>query len=149
MKTKRRKYMEFLKALFEAGALTFEQFVEAVTKAGIKLANLADGGYVDKQKLEDKVSEVKALKDQLADANKAIEAAKELDVEGIKKQADEWKIKCEKVEEDAKKKIYSMQISAIVEKEFLKCGGKESISCGLSSKRATNRRRDPVRVYRL
>lgn len=127
--------MEYLKALFEAGALTFEQFVEAVTKAGIKLANLADGGYVDKQKLEDKVAEIKAMKVQLEDANKAIEASKELDVEGIKKQAEDWKVKFEQAQEDAKKATYKMQIAAIVEKEnFSSAAAKKAFLADLLAK---------------
>lgn len=127
--------MEFLKALFEAGALTFEQFVEAVTKAGIKLANLADGGYVDKQKLEDKVAEIRAMKVQLEDANKAIEASKELDVEGIKKQADEWKQKFEQAQEDAKKATYAMQVRAVVEKEnFSSAAAKKAFLADLLAK---------------
>lgn len=49
--------MEFLKALFEAGALTWEQFSEAVTNKGYKLADLSAGNYVSKQKYEDELKQ--------------------------------------------------------------------------------------------
>jgi chromosome segregation ATPase len=45
--------MEFLKALFESGALTWEQFSQAVTQKGYKLADLATGNYVSKSKYND------------------------------------------------------------------------------------------------
>ena len=38
--------MEFLKALFENGALTWEQFSEAVNAKGYKVADLSTGNYV-------------------------------------------------------------------------------------------------------
>ena len=46
--------MDFLRSLFTA-PLSFEAFVEAVNKAGFKLADLSTGNYVDKGKY-DKVS---------------------------------------------------------------------------------------------
>ena len=37
---------EYLKSLFEGGAITFDQFVAALeSRKEVKLANLADGGY--------------------------------------------------------------------------------------------------------
>lgn len=51
--------MEFLKSLFEKaenGMLTWEQFAQAVTEAGLKVGNLTDGAYVSKQKYEDELS---------------------------------------------------------------------------------------------
>lgn len=47
--------MEFLKALFEAGALTWEQFSAAVTEKGYKIADLSTGNYVSKQKYNDDI----------------------------------------------------------------------------------------------
>lgn len=48
--------MDFLKALFESGAITWEQFSAGVTAKGFKLADLSKGDYVDKNKYEDAVS---------------------------------------------------------------------------------------------
>lgn len=40
---KGRDNMDFLKTLFEAGALTWEQFSEAAKKAGFEVVNAAGG----------------------------------------------------------------------------------------------------------
>lgn len=45
--------MEFLKRLFENGALDFEAFSKAVTDNGFKLADLSKGEYVSKLKYDD------------------------------------------------------------------------------------------------
>lgn len=50
--------MEFLKALFEAGALTWEQFSDAVKKAGFEVVNAAGGAYVPKADLDAKQQEL-------------------------------------------------------------------------------------------
>lgn len=55
---KGRDKMEFLKALFEAGALTWEQFSEAVQKAGFEVVNAAGGAYVPKADLDAKQQEL-------------------------------------------------------------------------------------------
>lgn len=48
--------MDFLKALFGDGPLTYEQFAEAVRAAKMNIVNLADGGYVSQAKFDDKVN---------------------------------------------------------------------------------------------
>lgn len=55
---KGRDKMDFLKALFEAGALTWEQFSEAVKKAGFEVVNAAGGAYVPKADLDAKQQEL-------------------------------------------------------------------------------------------
>ena len=47
--------MDFLKALFNAGALTWEQFSEAVNGKGYKIADLSTGNYVSKKKFDDEI----------------------------------------------------------------------------------------------
>lgn len=51
--------MEFLKALFSNGPLTFEQFEAAVKEQKMNIVNLADGGYVSKSKYDDTVNGLK------------------------------------------------------------------------------------------
>ena len=62
--------MDFLKALFESGALTWEEFSQAVTEKGFKLADLATGKYVSKSKYDDdlaaKDTAITDLKGQIA-----------------------------------------------------------------------------------
>ena len=52
--------MDFLKALFEQGALTWEQFSAAVTEKGYKVADLSTGNYVSKKKYEDEIATANA-----------------------------------------------------------------------------------------
>lgn len=64
---------DFIKSLFgEDGntALTYDQFTEALGKSSIKLANLAEGQYVAKNKYEDDIAKrdttISALNDTIA-----------------------------------------------------------------------------------
>ena len=51
--------MEILKELFGEKTLTYEDFVNALNeRKDVKLANLAEGRYVDKDKLDAKVREL-------------------------------------------------------------------------------------------
>ena len=51
------------------------------------------------------------LTTQLTDANKAIEGFKAMDVEGIKKAADDWKAKAEKADADRAAEIATLQFN--------------------------------------
>ena len=53
-----QKMMDKLKELFGAKALTWEDFSQAVTNAKIKLADLSEGKYVDREKFDSKVREL-------------------------------------------------------------------------------------------
>ena len=60
--------MEMLKALFGGEALTFDQFAEKVNQSSdVKLGNLADGKYVDKNKYDDISKQLEAANANLAD----------------------------------------------------------------------------------
>lgn len=61
----------------------------------VKLVDLSDGGYVSKDKYTTLQTEAGTYKTQLGEANTAIQSYKEMDIEGIKKAADEWKVKYE------------------------------------------------------
>ena len=56
--------MEFLKALFENGPLTYEQLVEKAKAAKIEAVNIAGGTYVSRDKFDDKV---RTLSGQITD----------------------------------------------------------------------------------
>lgn len=71
--------MEFLKALFESGALTFDQFAAKVKEAGFKVVNIADGSYISRNKFDDTVN---GLKTQVADLQGQI-AQRDTDLEGL------------------------------------------------------------------
>lgn len=91
---------EYLKKLFgttddgQPEALTFDQLTAKIeAESGIKLANLADGGYVSKDKLDAKITELEGVQQQLTDANATIQSYKDMDIDGIKKAASDWEEK--------------------------------------------------------
>lgn len=61
--------MDFLKALFGDGPLTFDQLAEKAKAAKMNIVNLADGGYVSQAKFDDKVNglnqQVSSLTEQI------------------------------------------------------------------------------------
>ena len=91
---------EYLKKLFGTNddgtpvALTFDQLVEKIgADKALKLVNLADGGYVSKEKFDAKETELSGLREQLTAANETIKSYTEMDVEGIKKSVADWEKK--------------------------------------------------------
>ena len=80
--------MEFLKSLFEKGALTWEQFQQAAKDAKFEVVNAAGGAYVPKAALDTKAQE-------LTTANNTIKAlraaAKAWDGKDPKKLEDDLK----------------------------------------------------------
>ena len=58
------------------------------------------------------------LKEQLAAANEQIEGFKELDVDGIKAKADEWKQKAEQAERELDERIAGIQFDYALEKQL-------------------------------
>lgn len=69
--------MEFLKSLFDNGALTWDEFSKAVTDKGFKIADLKTGDYVSKAKYDDAIStrdtSIKSLNEQIASRTNDIE----------------------------------------------------------------------------
>ena len=65
--------MDFLKALFESGALDWDTFSKAVTDKGYKLADLSQGAYVSKTKYDDdinaKTNQINDLTGQITQRN--------------------------------------------------------------------------------
>lgn len=71
----------------------------------VKIVNLSEGNYVGKDKFDAKETEIADLKQQLNDANKQIEDFKEMDIDSIKKTADDYKQKFEQAQKDSEAKI--------------------------------------------
>lgn len=59
-------------------------------------------------------ADYETVKNQLVEANKAIEGFKAMDVDGVKKAAEEWKQKAERAEKDAASKIANVEFNAIL-----------------------------------
>lgn len=62
-----------------------------------------------KTKLTTAQTELDSTKAQLAEANKAIEGFKGMDIEGVKKSADEWKTKAETAQAEAAKQVAALK----------------------------------------
>lgn len=91
---------EYLKILFgknddgTPASLTFEQLVEKLeAEKSIKIVNLEDGGYVSKDKLDAKITELSGLRQQLDAANATIKSYTDMDIDGIKKSVTDWEKK--------------------------------------------------------
>lgn len=66
------------------------------------------------------------LKTQLADANKAIEDFKGLDIDGVKKAADDWKAKYEQAEKDHAAKLADMEFDGLLSTAVSTAKGKNA-----------------------
>jgi hypothetical protein len=86
--------MEKIKALFGNEALTWEQ-LEAKLKDNkeVKLANLASGGYVDKKKFDDKVTELETANGTIKGLRETVAKFDGVDVEALKKATEDWETK--------------------------------------------------------
>ena len=71
-------------------------------------------GFVAKADFDTKNTELKTVKGQLGEANKAIEEFKNLDIDGVKKAAAEWKEKAEQAERDAAQRIADMEFDGVL-----------------------------------
>lgn len=93
--------LEFLKNLFGQNddgtpkALTADELVAAIGSAKLKVVNLGDGGYVAQDKFDRVSEELKTVKGQLTAANTEIQSYKDMDIDAVKKAADDWKAKYE------------------------------------------------------
>lgn len=86
--------MEILKELFGEKALTYEEFAEALNeKKDIKLANLAEGRYVDKDKLEAKARELDTANTSIRDLTEKLQAFDGVDVGKLKADVKNWETK--------------------------------------------------------
>lgn len=89
--------MEILKNLFADRALTYEEFEQALGEnKDIKLANLADGRYVDRDKFEGKVRELAASNESIKELTAKLKAFDGVDVEGLRNDVKNWESKYKK-----------------------------------------------------
>lgn len=65
--------MDFLQTLFASGALNWEQFQNAVKKAGFEIVNAAGGAYVPKATVDGLNGQITTLTGQLNTANQKLE----------------------------------------------------------------------------
>ncbi len=71
-------------------------------------------GFVAKADFDAKNTELKTVKGQLSEANKAIEEFKSLDIDGVRRAAAEWQKKAEQAERDAAQRIADMEFDGVL-----------------------------------
>lgn len=76
------------------------------------------------QELEAQKAENEALKNQIKDANNEIKEFKDLDIDSIKKRADEYQARFEESENQRQKEIEDMNLSHAVDLSLLKAGAR-------------------------
>lgn len=92
---------EFLKKFFgtpkdgeEPKAMTYAELEAAIdADKKIQVVDVKAGGYVSKEKLDAKITELDGVKQQLSDANTTIQSYKDMDIDGIKQSAKDWETK--------------------------------------------------------
>ena len=114
---KEQDMLEWLKAILGEG------YTEEIDK---QVSAEIGRGFVAKADYNAKNEALKAAQGQLAEANKAIEGFKALDVEGIKKAADDWKAKAEQAEKDATEKIAAVKFDAQLDSAILAKKGRSA-----------------------
>ena len=115
--------MEFLKELFTE-PLSFEAFQKAVTEKGFKLADLSGGKYVDKDKFDKAIGELKAANDTVATITSELNTLKDNNAT-----AEDWKKKFE----DLRKDVDEKEKAAKAEKEKGRARGEhfKPLQCGM------------------
>lgn len=71
-------------------------------------------------------SDYESIKEQLAEANKTIEDFKGMDIDGVKKAAEEWKAKAEQAEKDAAQRIADMEFDGVLKDAINAAKGKNA-----------------------
>lgn len=67
-----------------------------------------------------------AIKEQLAAANKTIDDFKGMDIDGVKKAADEWKQRAEQAEKDAAARIADMEFDGVLKDAITAAHGRNA-----------------------
>lgn len=111
---------EFLKEL----GLTDEQIDRVMAENGKDIEKYKSDLETKEKELETKETELETLQGQLEAANKQIEDFKEMDIEGIKQAADDYKEKYEKAKQDAEAEIEALKFEHSLESALTKAGAK-------------------------
>lgn len=88
-----QKMMDKLKELFGTKALTWEDFSAGVTNAKIKLADLSEGKYVDREKFDSKVRELDTANQSVSELTGKLKAFDGVDVAALKADVKNWETK--------------------------------------------------------
>ena len=78
----------------------------------------------DIEAVKSKYADYDSVKEQLTEANKQIEGFKGMDIDGVRKAAEEWKQKAEQAEKDAAQKIADIQFDGMLKEAIAAAKGK-------------------------
>lgn len=87
----------------------FLQNFEGLSKEAIDAIMDENGRDIERER--SKRADYDTIKEQLAAANKQIEEFKGMDIDGVRKAAEEWKAKAEQAERDASERIATMEFN--------------------------------------
>ena len=88
-------------------------------------AILAENGR-DVEAAKKPFADYDAIKQQLSDANEAINGFKALDIDGVKKAADDWKAKYEQAEKDHAAKLADMEFDGVLSNAITTAKGRNA-----------------------
>lgn len=131
---------EFLKKLFgtpkegEASkSMTYDELEAAIdADKKIQVVDIKAGGYVAKETLDAKATELAGVKKQLEDANAEIQSYKDMDIEKVQQSAKEWEEKY-KADTAALNKKIEDQATEFAAKEYI---GGYNFTSGLAKEAA-------------
>lgn len=123
--------MEFLKELFNGGALTYDQLAAAAKSKGYSVVNAAGGAYVPKSDLDGLSGQITTLTGQLNEANKKLEGydpnwKQQAEADRRKLEAMQFDFALEKGISAAKPRNVRA-VAALIDREKLKFAGGELI----------------------
>ncbi len=82
--------------------------------------------FVAKGDFDAKNTEAKSFRNQLNEANKTIEGFKAMDIDGIRREAEEWKAKAEQAEKDAAAQVAAVRFDARLDTAITKARGRST-----------------------
>ena len=100
----------------------FLQNFEGLSKEAIDAIMDENGRDIERER--SKRADYDAIKEQLAAANKQIEEFKGMDIDGVKKAAEEWKAKAEQAERDASERIAEMEFNGTLREAITAAKGR-------------------------
>ena len=99
---------------------------QGLTDEQISFVMSENGKDIEKFKTENETNktELKSVKEQLKSANETIESYKNMNIEDIKKSADDYKAKFERSENERKSEIEKLKLSHAIDNALTKAGAK-------------------------
>lgn len=97
---------------------------QALTKEIIDAIMAENGNDIEAAKKP--FADYETIKTQLSEANTTIEGFKAMDIDGIKKAADDWKLKAETAEKDAAAKIADMEFNGLLDTAITTAKGRNA-----------------------